>query len=57
MNEEEQENKDVTAIATIGSANPGVVILPTTLFGNGIDIEVLVKSFKTDNVTSKADFS
>ncbi|KAH7669177.1 Germin protein [Dioscorea alata] len=49
MNEEEE--KDVVAVAAFGSANPGVVVLPTSLFGSGIDSEVLVKSFKTDNVT------
>lgn len=49
MNEEEE--KDVVAVAAFGSANPGVVVLPTSLFGSGIDSEVLIKSFKTDNVT------
>ncbi|KAM0942268.1 hypothetical protein DsansV1_C15g0136471 [Dioscorea sansibarensis] len=51
MNEEEEEKKDVVAVAAFGSANPGVVVLPTSLFGSGIDNEVLIKSFKTDNVT------
>jgi len=47
-----QVNKDpnypAVALSAFGSANAGTVVLPKTLFGNGLDKDVLAKSFKTD---------
>ncbi|XP_054785548.1 germin-like protein 9-3 [Prosopis cineraria] len=37
-----------TAISAFGSANAGTVSVPISLFGSGIDEEVLAKSFKID---------
>ncbi|KAG0470600.1 hypothetical protein HPP92_017300 [Vanilla planifolia] len=39
------------AISAFGSANPGTVSLPKTIFGSGIDNWVLAQSFKTDTNT------
>lgn len=39
------------ALSAFGSANAGTVSLPKTLFGSGIDQDVLSKSFKTDAQT------
>ncbi|XP_008807615.1 germin-like protein 9-1 [Phoenix dactylifera] len=50
-----QVNKDsrypAVALSAFGSANAGTVSLPKTLFGSGIDKDVLAKSFKTDALT------
>ncbi|XP_010920370.2 putative germin-like protein 9-2 [Elaeis guineensis] len=50
-----QANKDprypAVALSAFGSANAGTVSLPKTLFGSGIDEDVLAKSFKTDAET------
>ncbi|KAF8021808.1 hypothetical protein BT93_G2062 [Corymbia citriodora subsp. variegata] len=35
------------ALSAFGSANPGIVSLPTTVFATGIDSRILAKSFKT----------
>jgi len=44
-----QGDKPATALAALGSASPGLVSLPATLFGaSNIDDTVLAKSFKTD---------
>ncbi|KAL6838498.1 hypothetical protein ACP4OV_031743 [Aristida adscensionis] len=47
-----QRNKDAakpaTALSAFGSAAPGLVPVPVTVFGSGIDDAVLAKSFKTD---------
>ncbi|KAM0934027.1 hypothetical protein DsansV1_C33g0224441 [Dioscorea sansibarensis] len=42
MNEEEKENKDVTAIATIGSANPGRSMFTDTI--------IVVRGFRSGNL-------
>lgn len=36
------------AVSAFGSASPGTVSVPVTVFGTGIDDTVLAKSFKTD---------
>ncbi|XP_066399119.1 germin-like protein 9-3 [Miscanthus floridulus] len=47
-----QGDKPATALAALGSAAPGLVSLPSTLFGaSNIDDNVLAKSFKTDVAT------
>ncbi|XP_073111161.1 germin-like protein 9-3 [Elaeis guineensis] len=50
-----QVNKDprypAVALSAFGSANAGTVSLPKTLFGSGIDEDILAKSFKTDAQT------
>ncbi|KAG1354037.1 Germin-like protein 9-3 [Cocos nucifera] len=50
-----QVNKDprypAVALSAFGSANAGTVSLPKTLFGTGIDEDILAKSFKTDAQT------
>uniref|UniRef100_A0A0D9XGZ6 Germin-like protein n=1 Tax=Leersia perrieri TaxID=77586 RepID=A0A0D9XGZ6_9ORYZ len=44
-------NKPAMAISAFGSAAAGVVSVPVTVFGSGIDDAVLAKSFKTDVAT------
>lgn len=48
-----QVNKDTkypaVALSASGSANAGTVTLPKTLFGTGIEKEVLAASSKTEN--------
>ncbi|XP_068661083.1 germin-like protein 9-3 [Aristolochia californica] len=39
------------ALSAFGSASAGTVSVPSTLFGSGIDDNVLAKSFKTDVAT------
>ncbi|KAL5976503.1 hypothetical protein ACLOJK_020836 [Asimina triloba] len=39
------------AIAAFGSANPGAVSVPASVFTTGIDSSILAKSFKTDAAT------
>lgn len=50
-----QFNKDLknpaVAVSAFGSSNAGTVSLPSTLFGSGIDRDLLTKSFKTDEET------
>ncbi|EHA8591681.1 germin-like protein 9-3 [Cocos nucifera] len=50
-----QVNKDpkyrAVALSAFGSANAGTVSLPKTLFGSGIDEDIMAKSFKTDAQT------
>ncbi|EHA8592386.1 germin-like protein 9-3 [Cocos nucifera] len=50
-----QANKDprypALALSAFGSANAGTVSLPKTLFGSGVDKDVLAKSFKADAQT------
>ncbi|KAG0470599.1 hypothetical protein HPP92_016660 [Vanilla planifolia] len=50
-----QVNQDskypAVAVSAFGSANPGAVSLPKTIFGSGIDNWVLAQSFKTDATT------
>uniref|UniRef100_A0A0E0B6T5 Germin-like protein n=1 Tax=Oryza glumipatula TaxID=40148 RepID=A0A0E0B6T5_9ORYZ len=41
-------NQPAMALSAFGSAAPGVVPVPVTVFGTGIDDAVLAKSFKTD---------
>lgn len=36
------------ALSAFGSASPGLVNVPLTVFGTGIDDDILAKSFKTD---------
>ncbi|XP_022145146.1 putative germin-like protein 9-2 [Momordica charantia] len=40
-----------TAVSAFASANPGTVSLPATVFADGIDDNVLAKSFNTDVAT------
>ncbi|XP_040992606.1 germin-like protein 9-3 [Juglans microcarpa x Juglans regia] len=42
------------AVSAFGSANPGTVSIPNTLFTTGIDDTVLAKSFKTNVATIQA---
>ncbi|KAK3129402.1 hypothetical protein QOZ80_6BG0478950 [Eleusine coracana subsp. coracana] len=44
-------NDPAFALSAFGSAAPGLVSLPVTVFGTGIDDTVLAKSFKTDEPT------
>ncbi|XP_058110958.1 germin-like protein 9-3 [Magnolia sinica] len=50
-----QYNRDgqdpALAISSFGSANAGTVSVPGTVFATGIDDDILVKSFKTDDAT------
>ncbi|GLU19163.1 hypothetical protein SLE2022_354270 [Rubroshorea leprosula] len=41
-------------ISAFGSANTGIVSIPVTVFGTGIDDDILAKSFKTDVATVEA---
>ncbi|GKU93805.1 hypothetical protein SLEP1_g7370 [Rubroshorea leprosula] len=43
--------KLAVAISAFGSANAGFVSIPVTLFGMGIDDDILAKSFKIDVAT------
>ncbi|KAF8753197.1 hypothetical protein HU200_011643 [Digitaria exilis] len=41
-------SQNASALSAFGSAAAGLVSVPVTVFGTGIDDDVLVKSFKTD---------
>ena len=41
-------NGPAVALSAFGSASPGTVSMPVTVFGTGVDDTVLAKSFKTD---------
>ncbi|CAK9158654.1 unnamed protein product [Ilex paraguariensis] len=43
--------KPALAVSAFGSANAGTVSIPSSLFTNGIDDNVLAKSFKTEVAT------
>jgi quercetin dioxygenase-like cupin family protein len=43
-----QGSGPAVAISAFGSAAPGTVSMPVTVFGTGVDDTVLAKSFKTD---------
>jgi hypothetical protein len=43
-----QGSGPAVAISSFGSAAPGTVSVPVTVFGTGVDDTVLAKSFKTD---------
>jgi quercetin dioxygenase-like cupin family protein len=47
-------NNSATAISAFGSANAGIVSVPTTVFTSGIDAGILAKSFNTDVSTIRA---
>ncbi|KAM3282740.1 putative germin-like protein 9-2 [Capsicum chacoense] len=46
-------NKKAVGVAALGSASPGTVSLPSSIFNSGISELVLGKSFKTDVKTIK----
>ncbi|PHT31464.1 hypothetical protein CQW23_27801 [Capsicum baccatum] len=46
-------NKKAVGVAALGSASPGTVSLPSSIFNSGISELVLAKSFKTDVKTIK----
>uniref|UniRef100_A0ACD5UW53 Uncharacterized protein n=1 Tax=Avena sativa TaxID=4498 RepID=A0ACD5UW53_AVESA len=43
-----QGSSPAVALSAFGSAAPGIVSVPVTVFGTGVDDTVLAKSFKTD---------
>lgn len=45
--------KKAVGVAALGSASPGTVSLPSSIFNSGISELVLAKSFKTDVKTIK----
>lgn len=46
-------NASSTAISAFGSASAGTVSVPVSVFGTGIDVDILANAFKTDVDTVK----
>ncbi|KAL5830813.1 hypothetical protein ACOSQ4_016167 [Xanthoceras sorbifolium] len=46
--------KPAIALSSFGSANPGTISLPLSLFTSGIDDGILSKAFKIDDITTQA---
>ncbi|KAK9275090.1 hypothetical protein L1049_022349 [Liquidambar formosana] len=46
-----RSDRCAVSLAVFGSSNPGAVLIGSSVFGSGIDAEILAKAFKTDPET------